>query len=79
MIVEVKAVPRSSKAGVDGWIGGALKVRLKSAPVDGKANKELVETLAKACKIPKANIRWLSGETAKLKRLELVGVEKLPF
>ena len=79
MIVDVKAVPRSSRSGIDGWIGGALKVRLKSAPVDGKANHELVEVLAKACKIPKANVRWLSGETAKLKRLELVGVDKLPF
>ena len=47
VILNVKAQPRSSKAGVDGLLGDAVKVRIRCAPVDGKANKELVETLAR--------------------------------
>jgi len=76
LIVNVKAVPRSSKSGIDGWLGGALKVRVKCAPVDGKANKELVEVLADAFELPKSSVRFVSGETSKTKRVELVGVDE---
>lgn len=73
-IVNVKAVPRSSKAGIDGLLGDAVKVRVRSAPVDGKANKELVEVLADAFGLPKASVAFKSGETSKTKRLLLRGV-----
>ena len=73
-IVNVKAQPRSSKAGVDGLIGDAVKVRVKCAPVDGKANKELVETLADAFGLPKGRVVFKSGETSKQKRILLMGV-----
>ena len=75
VILNVKAQPRSSKAGVDGLVGDAVKVRIKSAPVDGKANKELVETLADAFGLPKSAIEFRSGETSKTKRILLRGVE----
>ena len=73
-IVNVKAVPRSSKAGLDGLLGDAVKVRVRSAPVDGKANKELVEVLADAFDLPKASVAFKSGKTSKTKRLLLRGV-----
>jgi uncharacterized protein (TIGR00251 family) len=73
-IVNVKAVPRSSKAGLDGLLGDAVKVRVRSAPVDGKANKELVSVLADAFGLPKASVAFKSGETSKAKRLLLRGV-----
>lgn len=76
MIVNVKAVPRSSKAGIDGWIGDALKVRVKCAPVDGKANKALVETIAEAFGVAKSRVRIVSGETSKTKRVEIEGVDE---
>lgn len=74
VVLNVKAQPRSSRAGVDGLIGDAVKVRVKCAPVDGKANKELVETLADALGLPKGRVVFKSGETAKQKRILLVGV-----
>ena len=46
LVVSVRAQPRSSVSGVVGVVEDALKVKIRSAPVDGKANKELVETLA---------------------------------
>ena len=73
-ILNVKAQPRSSKAGVDGLIGDAVKVRVRCAPVDGKANKELVETLAEAFDLPKGRVVFKSGETSKQKRILLLGV-----
>lgn len=75
VVLNVKAVPRSSRAGLDGVLGGAVRVRVKSAPVDGKANKELVETLADAFGISKSDVVFKSGETSKTKRLLLRGVD----
>ena len=74
VVLNVRAKPRSSKAGLDGVVGDAACVRIRAAPVDGKANKELVETLADAFGIPKSRVVFKGGETSKTKRLLLVGV-----
>ena len=74
VILNVKAQPRSSKAGIDGLLGDAVKVRIRCAPVAGKANKELVETLADAFDLPKSMVVFKSGETSKTKRILLKGV-----
>ena len=74
VIVNVSARPRSSRAGIDGLFGDTLKVRICCAPVDGKANKELIETLADVLGLPKSSVIFKSGETSKTKRLLLRGV-----
>lgn len=74
VVLNVRAQPRSSKAGLDGVVGDAVKVRIRSAPVDGKANKELVETLADAFRIAKSRVVIKGGETSKTKRVLLSGV-----
>ena len=74
VVLNVKAQPRSSKAGIDGLLGDAVKVRIRCAPVDGKANKELVETLADAFDLPKSRVVFKSGETSKTKRILLQGL-----
>jgi uncharacterized protein (TIGR00251 family) len=73
-VINVRAQPRSSRAGIDGLIGDAVKVRIRSAPVDGKANKELIETLADEFDLPKSSVVFKSGESSKTKRLLLKGV-----
>ena len=74
VVLNVRAQPRSSRAGLDGIVGDALKVRIRSAPVDGKANKELVETLADAFGLPKSRVVIKGGETSKTKRVLLRGL-----
>ena len=75
VVLNVRAQPRSSRSGLDGLIGDAVKVRIRCAPVDGKANKELVETLADAFDLPKSAVVFKSGETSKTKRILLRGAE----
>ena len=75
MVLNVRAQPRSSRSGIDGTMGDAVKVRIRCAPVDGKANKELVETLAEAFGVPKSSVVFKSGETSKTKRILLRGVD----
>lgn len=73
-VVNIRVAPRSSRPGLDGIAGDALKVRVKSAPVDGKANKELLETVAEAFGLAKSRVSFVSGETSKNKKLLLAGV-----
>ena len=74
VILNVRAQPRSSRSGLDGVLGDAVKVRIKCAPVDGKANKELIETLADAFGLAKSAVVFKSGETSKTKRVLLRGL-----
>ncbi len=74
VILNVRAQPRSSRAGIDGLVGDAVKVRVRCAPVDGKANKELIETLADEFGVAKSCVVFKSGETSKQKRILLRGV-----
>ena len=75
VVLNVRAQPRSSRSGIDGLLGDAVKVRIRCAPVDGKANKELIETLADAFGLPKSAVVFKSGETSKAKRILLRGME----
>lgn len=74
VILNVRAQPRSSRSGLDGILGDAVKVRIKCAPVDGKANKELIETLADAFGLAKGAVVFKSGKTSKTKRILLRGL-----
>ncbi|RLD99792.1 MAG: YggU family protein [Aquificota bacterium] len=73
-IIKVKVIPRSSKPGVQGVEGEYLKVRLKSPPVEGKANRELVEVLAKVLGVSKGQVEIISGVKGRVKEVMLSGV-----
>lgn len=78
-ILAVRLTPRGGRDAIEGWAIDAdgrpyLKVRVASPPVDGAANAALIAFLAKSLKIPRSDVRLASGETARIKRLELDGV-----
>lgn len=50
-----------------------LAVRVSAPPVDGSANKALLKFIAKASGVPESRIRFISGETSRIKRLRLEG------
>jgi len=75
-ILAVRVTPRSAKPGIGEWKtdpGGRpfLEVRVAAAPADGAANDELIRLLAKTLDVAKSDVRIVSGETARLKRLEV--------
>ena len=67
--IKVKVLPRSSKNQIIGQEGDLFKVKLTSPPVEGKANKALIEFLAQKLGIPKARIEIKSGKSSKLKSI----------
>ena len=54
---------------------GSLTVHLKSPPIDGKANEELIKVLADKYDVPKSRITIKSGLTSRQKLVEIEGVE----
>jgi uncharacterized protein (TIGR00251 family) len=75
----VRVIPRSSKTVVVGELDGALKVKLKSPPVDGAANEELIRFLAKELSVSKASIVIISGQTSRTKRVSIEGISAHQF
>lgn len=67
----VSVVPNAKRTGADGLHDGALRVRLASPPVDGKANETLVAWLAGELGVPRRQVRLLRGQTARRKWLAL--------
>jgi uncharacterized protein (TIGR00251 family) len=74
MVIDVRVIPRASKAGLAGTRDGALLVRLNAPPVDGAANDELIELIAKTLRVPRRSITIVAGERARLKRLHVRGL-----
>lgn len=68
-------VPRAGRSGVAGTRDGALLVRLAAAPVDGAANAELIEVLARALDLPKRRIEIVSGDRSRSKRVRVIGMD----
>jgi uncharacterized protein (TIGR00251 family) len=70
----VKATPRASRTEVAGVEEGWLRLRLQAPPVDGRANAALTEFLAKQLGLPRRAVTVVSGETGRLKRLQITGL-----
>lgn len=69
--ITVYAQPRSSRNRVAGLHNDALKLCITSPPVDGKANKAVINLLADLFNIPKTSIEITSGQQNRTKTLTL--------
>ncbi|MFB0521264.1 MAG: DUF167 domain-containing protein [Desulfatiglandales bacterium] len=74
--LKVKLLPRSSMNKIVGFEGDILKVKVKSAPVDGLANQDLIILLSKRLRIPKERIEIISGHKSRSKTIRFHGIEK---
>jgi len=72
--LEVHVIPRAGRAGVAGVRDAALLVRLHAAPVEGAANKELVDLIADTFGVPRRAVTIVSGERSRKKRLHIAGI-----
>jgi hypothetical protein len=66
--------PRAARTGLAGRFGDALKVRLKSPPVDGAANEELLRFLAETLRIPKNRVELVAGHSSRRKTVRVEGL-----
>jgi len=78
LIVRIKIVPNASKNEF-AWSDEIIKVRVTAQPVENKANKALIDFVAKKLKIAKSNISIIKGELNKEKTLLILGIDEEKF
>ena len=69
--IKIKVITRAKRDEIVGWQGDVLKIKLKTAPVSGKANEALMDFLAKKWQIARTGIMIIKGLKAKNKVLEV--------
>lgn len=72
-VLDIIVSPKSSKNSI-ALKGETIKVYLTAAPVDGKANAELITLLSKKLRIAKSAITIIRGETGRRKRISFDGL-----
>jgi uncharacterized protein (TIGR00251 family) len=72
--IRIYVAPRASTTRVIGAHNGSLKVALIAPPVDGAANKALVEFMAKVLGVPKSAVVLMSGEASRNKVVRVSGI-----
>ena len=65
--LQVKVKPRSSTSSLSQEADGTWVARLKAAPVEGKANEELVALMARHFGCRKADVTIKSGAASRTK------------
>ncbi len=67
----VHVIPRSSKNEVIPLEDGNYKIKITAPPVDGEANKKLIELISKYFDVAKSCIVIVKGERGKKKVIEI--------
>lgn len=74
VFLRVRLQPRSSRNSVEGVRDGALRVKLTAPPVEGSANRALVEFLSELTGVRKSSFSIDSGLKSRDKRVRVEGV-----
>lgn len=77
MKIALKVTPGARRNELLGWeddypqIGRICNVKIAAAPVEGKANKEIVSYLSSLLGVPKSAVTLLHGSTGRIKLVEV--------
>lgn len=75
VLLRIYTQPRSSRTAIVGIHDGMLKIACNSPPVDGKANKELIDFLAHLTGVAKREVELVRGHTSRRKQFLIHGIE----
>lgn len=74
-LLKLRVSPGAKTSSVDGRYGtGALKLKIAAPPVDGKANEEVRNFLAKLLDIPRSDVELIRGASGRDKTVRVRGV-----
>jgi uncharacterized protein (TIGR00251 family) len=71
LLLKVKVIPNAGRSEIAGVRGGELLLRLRAAPEKGEANRELLQLLARALSLPRAQVLLVRGQLSRHKVLRL--------
>ncbi len=69
----VTVQPGASKNEIVGVQEDALRIRISAPPVQGKANKMLIQFLAKHLAVKRNQVEIISGHTSRIKTIHVIG------
>ena len=75
VVFNVRVIPRAAQSGIGGRRGDAWLVRLHAPPVEGAANDELIDVIARALAVPKRAVSIASGERSRQKTVRVSGLD----
>jgi uncharacterized protein (TIGR00251 family) len=75
VVLRVHAQPGAGRSAVTGRHGAAVKVRVAAPPERGRANEACRELLAETFGVPPTAITLVSGDSSRLKRFRIEGVD----
>jgi len=67
LVLNVALQPGAKRDEFVGLHGDALKIRIQSPPIDGRANRGLIDFLAATFDCPRANVTLLRGAASRRK------------
>jgi uncharacterized protein YggU (UPF0235/DUF167 family) len=70
-VIEIRVKPNARVSLLEQAADGTWSAQLKSAPVDGKANAELIALVAKSFGCRKAAVSIRTGAASRIKRVEI--------
>lgn len=74
MKISIKVKTNAKENKVEKMEGLNYIVKVKTAPIEGKANEAIIKALSEFFGIPKSNITIKSGLTSKQKIVEIIGL-----
>ncbi|HWP81922.1 MAG TPA: DUF167 domain-containing protein [Bacteroidota bacterium] len=72
MRIQVYVKTQSRNEGVAVREDGSLVVHVRVLPIEGKANKRVIELLSRYLKKPKSSLRIIAGLKSKQKLIEVI-------
>ena len=78
LLLWIKAQPKSSKDGFAEVLGDAIKLRITAPPIEGRANKHIVNWLARQFGVAKSAVIIENGDTARRKRVRICAPVRIP-
>ncbi len=70
--LRIKVIPKSRTNEVSEIMTDeTIKIRIKAAPENGRANRELIKFLSRELNLPKENISIISGASSQLKLIRI--------
>ena len=74
LTLSVKVVPGASRDAISGAYGGGIKLTVTRPPHGGQANEAVIDLLAEALALPRANIEIIRGHANPRKQVLLRGI-----
>ncbi len=74
--IEVRLKPNARRNSIEIGENGVLQVRVNAPPVEGRANKALIELLSDTLDVPKSSLSIKRGASSKTKVIAIIGLTK---